>query len=211
MHRTRIKICGITRPADAVAAAEAGADAIGMVLYGNSKRLIQPSQAREIVRTLPPFVPAIGLFVDAEANFIVDTAKTLGLAAVQLHGHESPEMVAALAPVPVIKAVPVNSNLAEELARWRSMDVLGLLLDSSAGGGSGRVNDWDAIASADLTGLPPLIVAGGLNASNVGEVVRTLLPWAVDVSSGVELSPGEKSRELIEEFIAAVRRAFRPD
>src|SRR5580698_6716450 len=103
MHRTRIKICGITRPADAIAAAEAGADAVGMVLHGKSKRLIDLGRAREIVLALPPFVTAVGLFVDAETRFMADTARSLGLAAVQLHGRETPETAAELAPLPVIK------------------------------------------------------------------------------------------------------------
>jgi phosphoribosylanthranilate isomerase len=206
MHRTRIKICGITRPADALAAAEAGADAVGLFLHGKSKRLIDLGRAREIMHALPPFVTAVGLFCDAEPRFMADTARSLGLAAIQLHGQEMPEKAAELAPLPVIKAIPVNSKLGEELSRWKKTNLLGLLLDSAVGG-SGQVNDWDAIASIDRTGLPPLIVAGGLTPANVGEVVRRLRPWAVDVSTGVESRPGEKSAELIAQFIAAVRSA----
>ncbi|HUB24526.1 MAG TPA: phosphoribosylanthranilate isomerase [Tepidisphaeraceae bacterium] len=194
------------RPGDALAAARAGADAVGMVLHSKTKRLIDIERARQIVQALPPFVGAIGMFVDAEAKFIVETARSLGLAAVQLCGQEPPELAAALAPLPVIKAIAVNANLGENLNRWKKVKLLGLLLDSATGG-SGQVNDWEAIASLDRSDLPPLIVAGGLSPSNVADVVRKLRPWAVDVSSGVEARPGEKSAELIEQFIAAVRLA----
>jgi phosphoribosylanthranilate isomerase len=209
MQPTRIKICGITRPSDAVAAAEAGASLIGMVLFGQSKRLIQLEQARKIVEALPPSVGAVGLFVDAQTHFIHDAAKALDLKAVQLHGNESPKIVESLAPLPVIKAVRVDAHLNHSLSHWRNVHLYGLLLDSAAGGGSGHVNDWDAIAAADLTGLPPLIIAGGLNPSNVGEVVLRFRPMMVDVSSGVETAPGEKSAELIRQFVNAVRDADR--
>jgi phosphoribosylanthranilate isomerase len=209
MQPTRIKICGITRPSDAVAAAEAGASLIGLALFGRSKRLIQLDRARQIVEALPPSVGAVGLFVDAEMHFIHDAAKALDLKAVQLHGNESLKIAESLAPLPVIKAVRVDAHLNHSLSHWRNVHLYGLLLDSAAGGGSGQVNDWDAIAAADLHGLPPLIIAGGLNPANVGEVVVRFRPMMVDVSSGVETAPGEKSAELIRQFVQAVRDADR--
>jgi len=221
MHRTRIKICGITRPADALAAAEAGADAIGIVMHAGSKRFVGEDGAREIVRVVPPFVWRVGLFVDGEPAEILATARRLGLSAVQLHGNESPEMVAALQPIQVIKAIHVTAQLGQELTRWRQAieslkltNLTGLLFDSHTDhvpGGSGVANDWELlgkhVVAGDLRGLPHWIAAGGLTPANVGEVVRKLRPWAVDVSSGVEAKVREKSAELIGEFVCAVRLA----
>jgi len=209
MRRTRVKICGITRPQDAAAAAEAGADAIGMVLRAPSKRLIDMDRAIEIVQALPPFVSPIGLFADAQADEIIAAGAELSLSAAQLHGHESLEFVEELFPLPVIKVIHVQSaTLAEELRQWtlaRPQNLIGLLLDTDAGGGSGVANDWDAIAGQQVDF--PWIAAGGLTPGNVGDVIRRLRPWAVDVSSGVEEVPAKKSPELIRRFIAAVRDA----
>jgi phosphoribosylanthranilate isomerase len=211
MRRTRVKICGITRPKDAAAAAEAGADSIGMVLHAPSKRLIGLEQAGQIMAALGPFVSAVGLFVDAPADVIHTAAADLGLSAVQLHGHESLEFVETLHPLPVIKVIHVEAaTLAGELRQWtagRPQNLIGLLLDTAAAGGSGVANDWDAISKQRLDF--PWIAAGGLTPSTVGDIVRRLRPWAVDVSTGVEDpgAPGEKSPELIRKFIAAVRDA----
>jgi phosphoribosylanthranilate isomerase len=215
MHRTRVKICGITRPQDAASAADAGADAIGMVLHAPPKRLISLDQARQIVRVVSPMMSAIGLFVDAEADLILTTARALGLAAVQLHGAESPQDVASLSPLPVIKAIGVDAgSLGAELVRWkkeRPANLVGLVMDAAGGGGGGSDNDWDAlrrhVEAGDFDGLPPWIAAGGLTPWNVRQIVRQLRPWAVDVSSGVETAPREKSAELIRDFLQAVRDA----
>jgi phosphoribosylanthranilate isomerase len=220
VHRTRIKICGITRPADVLAAAEAGADAVGIVRQAASKRFVREEATREIIGMLPPYVCGVGLFVDAEPGEIVATAGRLGLSFVQLHGNESPEVVAAVAPLRVIKAIHVTGQLGDELDRWRQAastlkltNLSGLLLDAHADvpGGSGVANDWDLIGkhltAGDLRGLPRWVAAGGLTPQNVGDVVRQLHPWAVDVSSGVEARPREKSPELIKEFVQAVRLA----
>ena len=207
MRRTRIKICGITRPIDAIAAAEAGADGIGVFLHGKSKRWITIKQAKVIVRALPPLVTAVGLFVDAEEKFIREAVAMLGLSAVQLHGDETPELVAKLAPIPVIKAIGVDTNLLAELRRWKKSPLRGILLDNPGGGGKGIENDWSAIASIQWNGFAPMIVAGGLNAKNVGPVVRRLRPAAVDVCSGVESAPGEKSKSMLRRFVTAVRHA----
>jgi len=215
MPRTRIKICGITRRQDALAAAHAGADAIGVVLHANSKRRITLDQAHEILGGLPPFVSAIGLFVDAPPELIREAAAKLPLTAVQLHGRESAQMVAALTPLNVIKVIHVNANtLGDELRQWKESrlpNLSGLLLDTAAGGGSGIANDFDAIESRlsqiNRADCPPIILAGGLTPLTVGQIIRRLRPWAVDVSSGVETRPGEKSAALIHEFVAAVRDA----
>jgi phosphoribosylanthranilate isomerase len=185
-----------------------------MVLHASSKRLISIERAREIVEALPPLVGAVGLFVDDDPQAITATVRVLGLSAVQLHGDESPDAVRALAPMPVIKAVHVDAaTFDEDLRRWREKaptNLAGLLMDSAAGG-SGVANDWLTLQlhvdDGDFVGLPPWIAAGGLTPTTVGKVVRELRPWAVDVSSGVEERPGEKSAQLMREFIAAVREA----
>lgn len=212
MHRTRVKICGVTRPQDAIAAAEAGADAIGIVLHRAARRAVSNEQAQKIAGGVPPFVSLIGLFVNEETKRIADAARELGLSSVQLHGQESLDDVAALAPLRVLKVIHVDgATIGEQLCHWgqrRPDNMMGLVLDSVHGGGSGVVNDWEAIKSVKMDGLPPLIAAGGLTPGNVGDVVRSLRPWAVDVSSGVEEQFGEKSPELMRKFILAVRTAL---
>jgi phosphoribosylanthranilate isomerase len=220
--RTRIKICGVTRAGDAKLAASAGADAIGLVLHRGSRRGITKDRAAEIIAALPPFVTAVGLFVDQEIDELIFTIRDLGLSCAQLHGNESAEVVAALAPIPVIKAICVDKeSFSETLRQWRDAisrqglsNLRGFVLETAKTGlpgGSGIANDWETVARASkdgaLEGLPPIIAAGGLNADNVASVIRRLRPWAVDVSSGVEESPGSKSARKIEAFIAAVCKA----
>jgi phosphoribosylanthranilate isomerase len=214
--RTRIKICGITRPEDALAAARAGADAIGLVFYKPAPRCVSLETARQILGVLPPFVTPVGLFVDAAVGEILQTTGELGLRQVQLHGQESPDVVMALGGRAVIKAVRVTrEGLAEELSRWRGVAALrGLVLETGgtqAAGGTGVENDWELIRQMQseraFEGLPPIIAAGGLRPETVGHVIRTLRPWAVDVSSGVERVRGEKSQELIERFVREVAAA----
>jgi phosphoribosylanthranilate isomerase len=222
VQRTRIKICGVTRPQDAVVAARAGADAIGMVFYPQARRCISVDRAREILRTLPAFVTPVGLFVDQDVEEIRRIAGALHLRHVQLHGHESEDVVAALREFTVLKAIRANrETLKVELDVWReaiaSMELAhlgGFVLEtpSTAGpGGTGVENDWVAISDLRRAGvfenLPPVIAAGGLRPENVAAVVRRLRPYAVDVSSGVEGSFGEKSAEKVAQFVAEVGRA----
>jgi phosphoribosylanthranilate isomerase len=218
MPRTRIKFCGITRPADAAQAARLGADAIGMVLSPGLRRSVSVETARQIIGALPAFVTAVGLFVDVDAAEILRVAGAVGLGYVQLHGDETPESVAALEGLRVFKAVAVRpASLLDDLARWREeiarqkLDNLAALILDSATGGSGLENDWAAIGEAieggAANGLPPLIAAGGLTPKNVGAVIRAIRPWAVDVSSGVESEVGIKSARAMGEFAAAVWRA----
>lgn len=221
MQRTRIKICGITSVEDALAAARAGADAIGMVFYKPARRCVTMERAREIMAALPPFITPVGLFVDADVNEMRETIESLGLRHVQLHGHESPETVAALHDRIVLKAVRVApETLAVELQAWRAAiltyslnNLRGLILETAGPGigGTGIENDWAAIARLQregaFDGVPSLIAAGGLRPDNVARVIRELKPWAVDVSSGVEDAPGRKSAGMIDAFIAAVREA----
>lgn len=215
-----MKICGVGYVEDALAAARAGADAIGMVFHPESKRNVPVQRAAEILAALPPFVEPVGVFVDLPASRVWDAARSMNLRHVQLNGSETPDHVASLRQYAVIKAIRVDpETFSRELEEWR--DAIkrlrltcfqGLVLESAgAVGGSGVANNWDLVAQhrqrGDFIGLPPLIAAGGLTPETVGDVVRKIRPWAVDVSSGVENSPGQKSAEKIEAFIQAVREA----
>jgi phosphoribosylanthranilate isomerase len=219
--RTRIKICGITRVEDALAAANAGADAIGMVFYKRAPRCITISRAKEILAALPAFVTPVGLFVDAPVDEILSVTNELRLRHVQLHGLETPEIVAALRTHVIIKAVRVErATFAREVEAWRVAinslrltNFAGLLLETptTSAGGTGVENDWEFIAEQQRVGrfaeLPPIIAAGGLKPQNVARVVRDLRPWAVDVSSGVEETLGQKSAKKLERFIKEVRES----
>jgi len=215
MHRTRIKFCGITRPADGAAAAAAGADAIGLIFYAASARCVTVARAREIVAVVPPFVTPVGLFVDAPVAEVIDMAGQLRLTTVQLHGDEPPEAVAELRPLRVIKAIRAHrAELAAAVAPWRSVPLAGLLLETAGGpgpGGTGIANDWAGLAAARgaglLDGLPPLVAAGGLTPETVGGAIRAVRPFAVDVSSGIEQAKGIKSVDRMTAFAAAVRAA----
>jgi phosphoribosylanthranilate isomerase len=215
MARTRVKICGVTRPTDAAAACRHGADAIGIILHPASPRNISPNTARGILATLTPFVTPVGVFVDASPQEILDTAATLGLRIVQLNGHQSPDDVADLQGLSVIKAVRVTrGSLSEQLRPWTSAslpNLIGVIMEpgtTNLPGGSGAQNDWDEIVAAQRDGSfgnVPLIAAGGLKPQTVSDVVRRMRPYAVDVSSGVESARGIKSEELIRDFIRAAR------
>lgn len=225
MHRTRIKICGITRPEDALLAARHGADAIGVICYPKARRYVPFERAREIVRACPAFVSPVALFVDQDVEEVREIAGRLGVRHVQLHGHETPAMVAALRDFVVLKALSAHrQTLAAELDLWRealeSLDLSnlgGFVLETPPGpgttvpGGTGVENDWPAIVAirqqGKFEGLPPMIVAGGLRPENVAAVIRQLRPYAVDVSSGVEETVGQKSPMAIEAFVREVRVA----
>lgn len=210
MHRTRIKFCGITSAPDALAAADAGADAIGIVCDPAAGRYVPVEAAAQIAAALPPMVSAVPVFVDAAAQHVRRTAEILGATTVQLHGAEPPSYADKLVGVRVIKAVRPGDPTAFEA--WAAVAGRGvwLLLESAGPGGTGVENDWDGLATLRAAGAfagMPLVVAGGLTAENVGEVVRKLRPWAVDVSSGVEAGRGVKSPARMAAFVAAVRRA----
>lgn len=221
-HRTRIKICGIRRPEDALAAAAAGADAVGLVFHPAARRHVSADQARQIVDVLPAFVTPVGVFVDADVEVLRRTASAVHVRHIQLHGDEPPDYVAQLREFAVVKAVRVDpARFGDTLNAWRRAIVdLGLtnlkaLVLETPGtahpGGSGVPNDWETVrvhlARGELNGLPPVVAAGGLTRETVGGVVRGVRPYAVDVSSGVEAPDGFKSAEKIKAFIAAVRDA----
>lgn len=203
--RTRIKICGIREALHACVAADAGADAIGLVFYRESPRYVTPGAAAAVVATLPPFVTTVGLFVDAPEAKVRDTLATVRLDLLQFHGTEAPEFCASFG-LPYVRAVPMAPGI--DLLEWagRFSSARALLLDAhepGKPGGTGRTFDW-----ADIPrDLPiPLILSGGLTSENVGRAVREVKPWAVDVSSGVEASRGSKDSHKIVEFIRSVQR-----
>lgn len=202
--RTRIKICGITRAQDAEAAAALGVDALGFVLVPRSRRYVCAQTAARIARALPPFVASVALFMDADAQTVRDTLQIFTPSLLQFHGSESAEFCAGFG-LPYIKAVAMRDpvDLAEESVRYA--DARALLLDGHAPGqmgGSGEAFDWHAARAPQQ----PLILAGGLNADNVGTGIRVLKPFAVDVSSGVEHEPGIKDLAKMRAFVEAVRR-----
>lgn len=206
MIRVRVKICGVMTPEIAAVAAEAGADAIGLVL-APSRRRVTIDQASAIVAELPPFVAAVGVFVDMPADEVETTARGLPLDAVQLHGDEPPEMCRLLRRqgVRVIKALRVADRVDVDLLdRYRS--AAALMLDTHVdglAGGSGRAFDWEA--ARGLSDRFPLILSGGLTPDNVGRALDIVRPYGVDVSSGVETG-GRKSPEKIRQFIERVRQ-----
>ena len=203
--RTRVKICGITRAQDGVAAARAGADAIGLVFYPPSPRFLSVERAREIRDALPPFVQAVALFVNADAAQVAQVIGRVHPALLQFHGEEAPEFCAQFG-LPFIKAARVAQgvDLLEYLRPFAAAS--GWLLDAhvEAYGGVGASFDW-SLVPARLE--RPLVLSGGLTRENVGVAVRRVRPWAVDVSSGVESAKGIKDAARIAAFIAEVRNA----
>lgn len=203
MIRTRVKICGITRPEDALAAARAGADAIGLVFYPPSPRAVTRERAREIVQVLPPFVSVVGLFVNAQPAEVRAALAALPIDLLQFHGDEAPEECRIYGR-PYIKAVAMAPGVDLQAAARRYVDAAGLLLDThreGVRGGTGEAFDWSQIPP----GLDrPIILAGGLTLENVAAAVQRVRPYAVDVSSGVEVSKGIKDAARIEAFIRGV-------
>ncbi|MEQ1602705.1 MAG: phosphoribosylanthranilate isomerase [Methylophilaceae bacterium] len=205
--RTRVKICGITRVEDAVAAVQHGADAIGLVFYAKSPRNVSRQQAARIVAELPAFVSVVGLFVDADPAEIRQTLAAVHLDLLQFHGDETPEECRQYR-MPYMKAIRVrsDSNLIQYALDFT--DAKALLLDAFAegvAGGTGQVFDWRLIPQ-DLP--QSIILAGGLNAGNVRDAIQQVRPYAVDVSGGVEKSKGIKDVEKIATFMRGVRDAI---
>ena len=208
MSPVRVKICGITRLEDALAAADLGADALGFNLWPGSPRFVRPEAAGEIVARLPPFVTPVGVFVNQPRDEVRRLAALAGVAALQLHGDEAPPDCERLG-LPVIKAFRVAGP--EDLAALAAYgSVAAVLLDSRSEGfgGSGRAFDWELARRA--AGGKPLVLAGGLGPGNVAEAVRAVRPFAVDSASGVESSPGVKDREKVARFVRAAKEASLP-
>lgn len=204
-ERTRVKICGIREPAHARIAAEAGADAIGLVFYAPSPRFVSNEAAAAVAAVLPPYVAAVGLFVDAPESDVRKVLAEVPLDLLQFQGDEPPDFCASFGK-PFVRAVRMEpgTDLLEYTRRFSRAKAL--MLDAHSPGtpgGTGLTFDWSAVPA----GLPmPVILSGGLTAANVGRAVREVRPWAVDVSSGVESSRGVKDPRRIVEFIRSVRR-----
>jgi phosphoribosylanthranilate isomerase len=201
----RVKICGITRREDALAAAQAGADAIGLVFYPPSPRCLAPAQARALRSALPPFVTAIALFVNPARDEVERVLTEVRPDALQFHGEEDPAFCRQFG-VPYIKACRVRqgTDLLEYFAPFA--DAQGWLADAyvEAYGGVGAQFDWRLVPAVRDR---PLILSGGLSIANVGEALRAVKPWGVDVSTGVEVAKGIKDATMIEAFIAEVKNA----
>jgi phosphoribosylanthranilate isomerase len=208
LHRTRIKICGLTREADVDAAVDAGADAIGFVLYEKSPRHVTAARAGELSGRLPPFVTPVLLLVNADTGLQQAAIKAVPNALLQFHGDETPS-ACIQSGRPYIRAARMGAGfdlLDFARAHAQAQAVLADALVEGYGGG-GHVFDWSLIPD-DLPGR--LILSGGLHAGNVGEAIARLRPWAVDVSSGVEAAKGVKDARKLREFCEAVRAADRP-
>lgn len=214
--RTRIKICGITRQEDLACAVNAGADAVGFVFHPSSKRYVSAERAAELVRNLPAFVSSVALFVNPESQIVQTVIETMRPTLLQFHGEETPEFCASF-DRPYIKAFRVGApgmdsahSLAQSCQQFQSARAW--LFDSytPAYGGSGHTFDHALLSdlmALEATHRAPLILSGGLNTQTLLLPVQRLRPWAVDVSSGVEESPGIKSPTLIAEFVSAVKNA----
>ncbi|HEY0099428.1 MAG TPA: phosphoribosylanthranilate isomerase [Pyrinomonadaceae bacterium] len=206
----KVKVCGITNLEDALAAVEAGADALGFNFYRRSPRYLAPDAARRIISELQQFggVLCVGVFVNEDsAATVVRMAAESGVAAVQLHGDETPEYCAELSGQRVIKALRVGKDFAPEQATaYRAESVLLDAYSASARGGTGETFDWE-LARRTREVVPQLYLAGGLTVENVAEACATVEPYAVDVCSGVELAPGRKEAARVRAFVSAVRAA----
>jgi phosphoribosylanthranilate isomerase len=214
-ERTRIKICGITRVADGVAAAAAGADAVGVIFWRGTPRAVGLEQARAIVAALPPFVTAVGLFVDPDEAEVRAALAAVALDMLQFHGSEPAAFCRSFGRR-YLKAVAVKDgvDLLEYAARYD--DATGLIFDAyregDLPGGTGHAFEWNRLADVRPALRPPVVLSGGLDADNVGRAIRATRPWAVDVSSGVEERGadgkprrGAKDHARIAAFVQAVR------
>jgi phosphoribosylanthranilate isomerase len=213
-HRTRIKLCGLTRPEDIRAAVAAGADAIGLVFYPPSPRHVSAEQAARLLKELPAFISSVGLFVNADLDQVRQVLATAPISMLQFHGDETPEQCAGIAEAvgrPFLRALRIrpetkSADLLESALHYRGASPLfaGLLLDtwSDAYGGTGKVFDWSLIP-AEIA--HQAVLSGGLNVQNVTDAVRRIRPHAVDVSSGIEASKGVKDSALMQAFANAVR------
>lgn len=220
MHRTRIKICGLTRLEDVRAAVAAGADALGFVFYPKSPRYVTPQQAIGLIKAVPPFIATVGLFVNTETGQVAEIAKQTAISLLQFHGDETPQQCAkasAAAGRPFIRACRIKADMiGVDLLQYEqdiqaASDVFagafsGLLLDAFVDGygGAGKVFDWSLI-SKELA--PRVVLSGGLSVQNATEAVLRVRPYALDISSGVEREKGIKDADKIRAFVAAVRQA----
>ena len=206
----RVKICGITNVPDAVAAVEAGADALGFMFYEPSPRHISIPQAAEIIRELPPFIMKVGVFVDAEEDTVMRAIGDCGLTMLQFHGQESPEYCTQFG---LMNMKAFRMRDAKSLEALQNYPTEAWLLDAFVAdklGGTGEKFNWELAVEAKKLGRP-IFLAGGLTSANVAEAVRKVHPFAVDVSSGVEASPGKKDHAKVHAFISAAKSVELPE
>jgi phosphoribosylanthranilate isomerase len=204
--RTRVKICGITRLEDGLAAIEAGADALGFVFYDKSPRKVTPEQAVAIALKLPPFVTLVGLFVNPSEAEVRKVLNVVPLGLLQFHGDESPDFCEQFR-WPYLKALRMRDGVPQVADLLHGQYARGVLLDAwdeKLYGGTGKTFDWHTIQG--LYRNIPVVLAGGLTPANVAQAIQIAKPWAVDVSSGVESAPGVKDKSKIEQFISEVQR-----
>ena len=203
---TKVKICGITNLEDALFAAGRGADALGFVFFSESPRYIDPGKAGEIIDALPPFISTVGVFADAQENFVKHAVNESGVGILQFHGSEGPDYCSSFG-MPYLKAFKIRGM--ESLDALKDYpDAVAFLLDTYSEkemGGTGVAFNWDIAVAAKP--LSRIILAGGLTPENVAEAVRKVGPYAVDVSSGVEAIKGKKDPEAVRKFILAARES----
>lgn len=206
--RVRVKICGITRPEDALLAASLGADAIGLVFYQGSKRAVSVQQAQMIRQVLPAFVSLVGLFVNPDRTQVLKVMSELHLDCLQFHGDEQSDFCQSFG-MPYIKALPVRPDQDPLLEIRSHVQASAILLDAydpQQAGGTGKQFDW-AVARHCVQQSPlPVVLAGGLSASNAAQAINDVRPWALDLSSGVESEPGVKHPERLKAFFNEVNR-----
>lgn len=203
---TRIKICGITNKIDAVNAANLGVDMIGFVFYKKSKRFVESRTAEDIINELPPRIGKTGVFADESRERVIQIAEDAGLNILQFHGNETPEYCKSFGDgYRIIKAFRLGSR--KDLEKISGYDVDFYLFDAcrpDSIGGTGEVFDWKLLKDFEI--LKPFILSGGLKPDNVGKAIKELAPYGVDVSTGVETSPGRKDLKLMKEFVENVRK-----
>lgn len=210
MSRVRVKICGLTRREDAELAVALGADAVGFVFWASSARAITATDAAAMTAALPPFVTRVGVFVNASPGDVAAVSREAGLDAVQLHGDEHVDHYRAIGRR-IIRGISLEDDRAVAAAIDLAAGVMPLVdaFDGRLRGGTGRTADWSRAAL--LARRRPIVLAGGLTDVNVGEAIRVVRPWGVDVSSGVEATRGVKSPERLRAFFAAVKAATSED
>jgi phosphoribosylanthranilate isomerase len=201
----KVKICGITNREDALLAVDLGADALGFIFVSSSPRYIQPTIASNIIKELPPFITTVGVFVDSSKEEISSVIQQTGITTVQLHGNESPQFCTKM-QIPVIKAFRVDKNF--QVSGLSKYEVSSFLLDTyveGSLGGTGKTFDWKTAIEAKKIGK--IILAGGLHPENIVEAIQVVQPYAVDVNSGVEQTPGRKEREKLERLFRNIQKA----